>query len=971
MASRGCARQAINVSRFATALVKRRLRVSATLPGPLVAMVGAMTSSSGSRATDEEYRTLVESIRDYAIFHLDADGRIRSWNAGARLLKGYEEGEVVGRTISLFYPQEERDARLPERLLDQARRYGRVEDVGWRVRKDGTRFWASVVITALKDESGNITGFGKVTRDLTDSSYKKFVEATHSILWTTDGGGVPTIDSQSWRDFTGQSVDDWISLRAWDAVHEEDRARVADTWRRAQEEKRIFEIEFRLRRKDGQFRWMSSRALPLLDNSGEVREWFGVTVDIQARKQAEHEAARAAQWWTTTLTSIGDAVVATDRDGCVRFLNPIAEKLMGLKTDEARGQPLASVFHIVNEETREPVTNPVEKVFETGAIVGLANHTVLIAKDGAETPIDDSAAPIRNEEGELDGVVLVFRDVSAEKRARARREYLARMGEELLRAKNYRQALATLARLAVPQLADWCAVEIKEAGREASEQIAVAHVDPTKVELARQIQERYPPDQTAATGVPEVLRTGKAEMYPVVPQQLLEQSARDEEHLRLIRELRLHSAMVVPLSTGTGVIGAITFAYAESDREYGEEDLAFAEDLAKRAALVIARHKAEADALAADRAKDEFLATVSHELRTPLQAMLGWATMLMRNSARDPQKALEAILRSAQTQARLIDDILDVARIVSGKLELTLTDVSVAGVIHAAVDAVRPAAQARKVEISVDIDADAGVLEADADRVQQVVWNLLSNAVKFSDVGGRVTIRAQRNEGVARIEVSDTGRGIAKENLRAIFERFLQVNGGNTRDRGGLGLGLAIVRYLVEAHGGHVEARSDGLGKGATFAVTLPLHRTTAPALSRPPPTGTAHGGVLADKLVLVVDDDEDSRELVAQALESAGAAVERAASAAEGLRALMRARPHVLVSDIAMPVEDGYSFLAKVRALPSSQGGDVAALALTAFARAEDIRRAQEAGFDAHVAKPVDPGKLIETVKSARRRTR
>ncbi|MDQ2768610.1 MAG: PAS domain S-box protein, partial [Gemmatimonadota bacterium] len=805
-------------------------------------------------------------------------------------------------------------------------------------RKDGSQFWASAVITTLRDATGKHIGFAKVTRDLSDRAYRSFVEASHAIVWTTTASGVPNMDSPTWREFTGQSEDDWRARRAFDPVHPEDVASLREAWTSAKATGQRFAAQLRLRRRDGEYVWMEVSAVPLLDTEGRVREWFGVTFDISARKLAELETERALELWRTTLRSIGDAVISTDATGSVRFMNEGAERLTGWTAQEAEQRRLHEVFPIFNEASGAVVENPVDKVLREGAVVGLANHTVLRHRSGALIPIDDSAAPIYGPGGKLEGVVLVFRDASAEKREELRRAFLANATQQLAEAADFRDALATIAQLAVPRLGDWVAVEIA-VGQGQTQQVAVAHVDPAKVQFARELAHRYPPDPDAATGVPNVIRTGKSEFYPEIPKQTLERSAVDAEHLRIIRELDLRSALVVPLHGRTQVFGAMTFIYAQSDRRYTPDDLAFAEELAGRAALMIERRRLEEEAANANRMKDDFLATVSHELRTPLQAILGYASMLKQGLARDRDKAIDTILRNAEAQARLIEDILDVSRITSGKLRLVLARVDAQSAVRAALDTVRPTAQVRGVRIVENLPNDLGAIQGDLERLQQIIWNLLSNAVKFTDRDGTVEISGRRTGSSLRITVRDTGKGIPREHLSTIFERFRQLDSSTTRQKGGLGLGLAIVRSLTEAHGGTVSADSNGPGTGAVFTLTFPasvaaLDDTRAtterdPLLARP----------LRGVRVLVVDDEEDARELIADALSEAGAEVAMAASAAQAYQLLQADPPHVLISDIGMPDEDGYSLLRRVRALPPEKGGDVPAIALTAYARPEDVR--------------------------------
>jgi len=702
---------------------------------------------------------------------------------------------------------------------------------------------------------------------------------------------------------------------------------------------------------------------------------------LRASRMDREDAAR--RLLVTTLRSIGDAVIATDAQGAVTFMNPVAEALTGWDEGDSRGRPLDAIFHIFSELTLAPVESPVTKVLREGAIVGLANHTVLRTRRGAEIPIADSGAPIRNEAGSIIGVVLVFRDVSAEKQGRVREEFLARAGEALVSSIDYEATLAAVARLAVPAIADWCTIDLADPG--GPRQVAVAHADPHKMQFAREAVERHPPDPSAVFGAPQVIRTGKAELYTELPEGLVEAAAKDAEHLELLRDLELESAMIVPLRARGRVFGAITFVYASSGRHYSKDDLAFAEEFARRAAIAIenalavkdaeeARAKESwlrSDAELANRSKDDFLATVSHELRTPLNAILGWTVMLRSHKpADDIDRGLVIIERNARSQAKLIDDVLDVSRVTSGKLALSLGPTRVADVIAAAIETVTPAASAKGVVISSDVSDTSLTITADADRMQQIVWNLLSNAVKFTPRGRSVLVEARGEGSDVCVRVSDTGEGIRPEVLPNIFEPFKQADASTTRRHGGLGLGLAIVKQLVSAHGGTVQAASDGLGKGAAFEVRLPA-RSLVPAVGRAARAAAASSistdlkiGPRIDGLrLLVVDDEYDARALVSQLLQEHGAEVHVAASANEALELFARVRPDVMVSDVGMPEVDGYALIRTIRALSADAGGRTPAVALTAFARTQDAQRAFAAGYQMHVTKPVEPADLVTVV--------
>ncbi len=848
------------------------------------------------RHGEEPFRLLVEQVRDYAIFLLSPTGHVTSWNRGAEQIKGYRPEEIIGEHFSVFYPEADVMAGKCDRELAVASKEGRFEDEGWRVRKNGGRFWANVIITALRNDDGKLIGFAKVTRDLSERR------------------------------------------RA-----EEQRLRVAE-----------------------------------LEQANRVKE------EYLEREQRAHRAAEAARSsLATTLQSIGDAVIATDELSNVTLMNPIAERLTGWRLEEALGQPLAGVFHIINQTTRRLVESPVERVLREGIVVGLANHTVLVARDGSEKPIQDTGAPIKDESGTIRGVVLVFRDASAEYNDNERRHFLAEATSILSASLDYRETLAKVAQLLVPRLADWCSVEVSEDG-ESLEVMNVAHVDPLKIELARELRKRFPPDPKASQGIPQVIRTGRAEYYPEITDQMLVEGSANADHLRALRQLQLRSCIIVPLTAGGRTLGAILLVFAESGRTYAPDDLDFAQELGRRAAAAIenarlyaAEQRARDLADSASRAKDEFLALVSHELRTPLSAILGWTKMLATTSLEEPKRAraIKTIERNGIAMAQLIEDLLDVSRIVSGKLRLDASVVEIVSIVQAAIEAVQPLAQAKKVEIQQDI-AQAGPVMGDATRLQQIAWNLLSNAVKFTPAGGKVCISLANTGSHAEIVVTDTGKGIEPRFLPHVFEPFRQAESVFARAAGGLGLGLAIVKHLVDLHGGQVKAESEGVDRGSRFSVRLPLVQerpVVAPGLeARHGARAVTPVAQLGDIRALVVEDQADMRQLLEEVLAESGCVVLSATSVAEALTFFERGTlPDILLSDIGMPGETGLDLIRRVRELPPDRGGQVPAAALTAYARADDRREALAAGFDLHLAKPIELAEVIQAASTLARLAR
>jgi signal transduction histidine kinase/ActR/RegA family two-component response regulator len=558
--------------------------------------------------------------------------------------------------------------------------------------------------------------------------------------------------------------------------------------------------------------------------------------------------------------------------------------------------------------------------------------------------------------------------------ARQQAAFLAEAGTVLSSSLDYETTLTAVTRLAVPAIADWCAVNI--VGEDGTlQRLAVAHVDPRKVEFARTLQERYPADPNAPGGIHEVIRTGQPAFMSRIPAALLEASARNEEHRRLIQELSLTSYMCVPLMAHGKAFGAITFVSAESRREYGEGDLRFARELAARASLAVENARLYARANEASRLKDEFLATLSHELRTPLNAVLGYARMLkLGTTAPDKAKqALDVIERNGTALKQIIEDVVDVSRIVAGRLRLNVEPVDLPAILRESRATVMPAADAKGVRVESIIDPITVPVSGDPDRLLQIAWNLLSNAIKFTPRGGKVQLRLARVNSHVEITVSDTGRGIAADFLPFVFERFRQSDASFAREHGGLGLGLAIAKQLVELHGGTVSVSSGGLGQGATFTVKLPLmivHTPTselspreqpltdrqAPALEYVPRLDGVH--------VLAIDDEPDSLSLLRTVLEGAGATVRTSGSGPDALNAVGHRPPDVIVADIGMPGMDGFQLIRALRQMDEPVRSTPAA-ALTAYARSQDRITSLASGYQMHLVKPIDPLELIVAVAS------
>lgn len=844
----------------------------------------------------DDYRLLVESVVDYAIFMLDAEGRVATWNLGAEKISGYEAAEIIGEHVSKFYLPEDVVEGKPQRDLETAVRLGRVEDESWRVRKDGSRYWANVVTTALRDANGKLRGFGKVNRDFTSRR---------------------------------------------DAAENERRLLLEHTAR---------EGERQLRDSEARYRALSRR------------------LEI-------------------VLEGVADGITVQDRSGRVVFANTAAARICGFESGaELMSTPPAEVVARFEMLDADGAPVAIEDLPGRRALAGEEARSAVLHVRERGTRRDWwvllRSSPVLDAEGKPELAVNIWHDVSAERRHDLQARYLAEATAALGSSLVYEEMLSTLARVLVPGLADWCSIYLLEGDR--LRDVTIAHADPTKLELAKEYRRRHPPDPDYAGGAWKVARTGRSEVFNEITDEMLEKSTRDPAALAMLRSVGMRAVLLVPISIRDRILGVVALVSAETDRRYDANDVALAEELGRRAGVALenaelyraAQEAAETARQSAriaegvSRAKDEFLATVSHELRTPLSAILGWSTLLRQRIA-DPAVAqpIEVIHRNAQRQVRLIDDIMDASRVATGKLRLDVKPTDLVSIAQEAIEVIRPSAIAKQIDIEFDSVTDSCPIVGDPERLQQVIGNLLSNAVKFTDAGDGIRLSVERAGSTFVLSVTDTGRGIDPAFLPLVFQPFKQADASTTRRVGGLGLGLALVRRIVELHGGQVAAHSDGAGKGATFRITLPIRvaRTPSPESEPSPPLG-APAVTLNGVRVLVVDDEPDARDLIGSVLTAAGAVVETAQSAAAGFDALGRFRPDILVSDIGMPDEDGFSFMRRIRALSPAEGGAIPSLALTAFARNEDRTKAIAEGYSAYIRKPVDPAALAYAVANLTR---
>lgn len=581
------------------------------------------------------------------------------------------------------------------------------------------------------------------------------------------------------------------------------------------------------------------------------------------------------------------------------------------------------------------------------------------------------AAAIERKRAEEERQLLARAQAARAKAEEAERRFafLAEASTVLTESLDYEAMLKSVARVAVPFLADWCLAHvIKDNGQAAC--VAAAHVDPAKLELARELGRRYPPDPNLPFGIPKVLRTGKAEIYPSDPEPLLRAASYDSEQLQILKQLGLVSAMIVPLGARGRTLGAITLVSAQPARCYTRSDLALAEDLARRVALAVDNAALHQEVLAerdkaerANRAKDEFLAILSHELRNPLVPIIGWARVLKSHSliAQDDTllEGIRALERNALNMVRLVDDCLDLVRISQQKIEMKLELVDLNEIARASIETMREQIQVKGINLVVDLSPAKLSVSGDRTRLEQVVINLLINSMKYTSNGGSIVIGSSKVGNDVELWVRDTGIGIAPEYLEQIFEPFRQGTGAWLVSQSGLGIGLAISRQIAQMHGGRIWAESEGLGRGSTFRLRLPLAQESHEEVDRTRPELSNLGRPLR---ILLMEDSEDILYIMKLELERMGYSVLTASDGREGIELAMREKPDLIISDIKMPGLDGYELIKRVRAIPAL--ATVPAIALTGFGMKTDVEKALACGYNAHLSKPVDPDKLSALIK-------
>jgi len=890
----------------------------------------------------ERRLSLALSAAEAGHWYLDAGASVGFWSAECWRLFGLEpQSEVVSLALwlSLIAPEDRQRCEEAFRMAAEARTELNME---YRIvhPEKGERWLASVgnVVSTPEEKCARMTG---VTLDVTK---RKQVE--HELRETAERLSL-AMESARMGDWSWSAATDrislsvrareifgiepgsdvqWSDLRA--KLQADDRERGSLEGTRAITEHTDFDIEFRLPKSAGGWRWVSAKGRATYQQGNRLTGMHGVVQDVSERKRAEEGLSRyqlLSDRARDVMLFVGpDRQIIEANQAAVESYGYDHQTLLTMRIDD-----------LLTPESRTSM----ESKFRAADQGGIVFETVHKRSDGSTFPAEVSA--IGANVGGEHLFLKIVRDLTERKRAE---QSLASMAAIIESTDD-----AVISKTLDGIITTWNPAAERTYGFTKEEALGSPMSIVTPPELAGQLQE-----------ILDKLRSGQ-----------------QVEHLETVRirkdGTRLDvSVTISPIRDEAGeIVGASTVARDITERKRAERE---------RELLLMREQSARLQAEEANRLKDEFLATLSHELRTPLTAIIGWAHMLTTSQMDDSstRHGIRIIERNAHAQKQLIEDVLDVSRFITGKLTVETERVDLLAVVYAAMDSVRPAAEAKMIALSCSFDPRSIDIYGDAARLQQVVWNLLSNAVKFTPEGGTVKVEIDRVGTRTRIIVRDTGKGIAPEFLPFVFDRFRQGDGSITRQHGGLGLGLSIVRQLVEAHGGAVHADSAGLGHGSTFTVELPLAAGSA-VTNVAPPSGTSEFGIVSQPTttsvsaaessplrgmsILLVDDDLDALEMLVVFLRRGGGHITAVSSAAEAYRVLQHLRPDVIVADIGMPDEDGYELMRRVRKLTVEQGGQTPAIALTAYAGENDQAEAFSAGYQRYLAKPTEPGELMETI--------
>ncbi|MBD1865279.1 MULTISPECIES: PAS domain-containing protein [Trichocoleus] len=917
---------------------------SQTVPEAAVPVAAVTTLSQSQELTQQ----ILESSDD-CIKVLDLEGRILFMSPGGQAVLGIQD-----ITPFLHTPWAEFWKGVDQQAAMEAVARARVGKVstfqGYRPTLKGEPKWWDNKVSPIRGAAGQVERLLCISRDITqrqrsedqrqqaEAQLRKsknhlsaiFSQAAVGLSEVSLDGRFQHVNDELCR-ILGRSREEMLAAGVLEVTHPEDVSKSLEAIQQLLETGRSISLDKRYLRPDGTIVWANSSLTRLDDEQGRPHTLLAVTVDLSDRKQAE-VALQQSEEQARLAIQVGQ--LGTWRHHLHLDFIELDERMREIwgEPQEAAILPLSQVMARIHPDDQEPVATALTAALNPSSSGLYEIDYRIVWDDNTERWISANGQVLFAGEGEFRQPVSFLGtalDITDSKQA-----------EERLRKSAERLSIA----LTAAKLGDWswsAATDIVVLSEPAA---AMFGIPPGPSMTWTEMQSLIHPEDRERTRLQ-------------IAQAIAERSDYDIEY----RVVHSHGAERWIASKGRAqydssgqvleMLGVVQDITARKQAEVEREQLLVREKTAREAAEQ------------ANRVKDEFLAVLSHELRSPLNPILGWSKLLQTGKldAAKTQQALQTIERNAQLQSELIEDLLSVSRILQGKLNLNVSSINLVSIMRGAMETVRLAAEAKSIQIEATLAPEVGLVSGDATRLQQVIWNLLSNAVKFTPAGGQVRIRLEHFDSCAHITVSDTGQGIAPEFLPYVFEYFRQADATTTRKSGGLGLGLAIVRHLVELHGGTVEAESPGVGKGATFTVRLPLMPLQPIAPQHPPASEPAAD--LNGIQVLVVDDEADSRDFVAFVLEQAGAKVLTAKTAAEALSLLMHSKPNVLLSDIGMPNMDGYMLMQQVRALPPEQGGQIPAIALTAYAGEVNQQQALAAGFQKHLSKPLDSQKLSHVI--------
>jgi len=911
---------------------------------------------------------LVTNAVPALISFVDSDQRYRfhnrayeEWFGSAKEIDGKHLQEVLGETgYEGIRPYVEQVLAGQEVTFESQISY-----------KDGGARYINATYVPRFNRQGKVEGFVTLVNDITDrkqaeatlreseARFRLMADAAPVLIWMSGTDKLCYYFNLPWLNFTGRTIEQERGNGWAEGVHPDDFDRCLDIYVTAFDARQPFKMEYRLKRCDGIYRWIMDEAVPRYGLEGQFLGYIGSCVDIEDHKQAEEALRESESRLRLIFESAKDyAIFTLDLHGIIASWNSGAQRLLGYSETEAIGCPSRMIFTPEDNEQGQA-----EYERQTALLQGRAeDERWHVRKDGNRFWASGLMMPLLNEADCPQGFVKIMQDKTAQRQASERLQLLYETTRDLMQTEQPLALMHGLFRKLAVQLDLHSYYNFMVEEKDNRRMLHLRNYDGISEERAQAIAwielGEYLCGLVAQTQQQLVLNQAELSTHP---------------NAKAVYELGVTAYAGQPLIAQGQLLGTLSFAsLTRTHFTAAEIDLlrSTCDQIAialERANLNASLQQQTEQLRQANRIKDEFLAVLSHELRSPLNPILGWSKLLQTGKldAAKTAQALATIERNAKLQAELIEDLLDVSKILQGKLSLNIRAVDLALTVESAIETVNLAAVAKSIDIRTVLDPQIGQILGDAGRLQQIVWNLVSNAVKFTSAGGRVEVNLTRVGNHAQITVADTGIGIEPEFLPYVFDYFRQKDGATTRKFGGLGLGLAIVRHLVELHGGTVAADSQGEGLGATFTVRLPRSpkvKGQENSLAGFSERSTADVP-LSGMRVLVVDDEPDMRELISFLLEDAGAEVVTVAVAQEALTALARFQPDVLLSDIGMPGMDGYMLLRQVRALPPERGGLVPAIALTAYAGEFNHKQALQAGFQRHLAKPIEPDELIKTI--------